>query len=279
MLEAVYWSVMHGWLFCFMYGDDIGRATAAAEWYVQRQLIPWCQDEIGVLFPTGSISVECIARIDFDECSSSAAEQVGGSSSANAQSGGSSLSPQGGPSAMLTLENLQSHAEIVLQGVEGIVERRREASEECAQSSREACDAEVLDGDGDLQHALWLSNVQEMPKTRVHFVNSWGEVVFSMVVPNYATAGYLEYMLNKNAFQYLFMGEHWLLACAGYTRETLSSKAVLVMRGDWRWIHIQLPDFVCRRTHDGQVFMDIVKVWRNSFDFSDHWRGMSFEAR
>ena len=76
VLDAVYWSCMHGLIYQMFYGEREGNAMAASLWYVHGSLIPRCLTNIGPRVPVTFCTATVAAVIDYDEPVATPAEPV-----------------------------------------------------------------------------------------------------------------------------------------------------------------------------------------------------------
>jgi len=271
VLQNVYWSCMYGWLFRFFYGEELGNRLAAAEWYVQRQLIPRCSDDVGIVL--NSITADITAHLvvegppeDLDK-----PEYVPGDEdqtqwpASSVQMGGSSSSSSGGA--------VMIHAE---HPPPDVLEPIQEALDECVVSSvGSSLDVEI---DYDTQRVLFLSQHVEMPQSLVHFILMSGECVYSMVLPLHTTVHYMEYVLNKQAFQWLLPRERWAIAATGNHVQSATIDGVEtitgipIARGHHSYPQMQLRDLHIQRTDDCQLFVTVVKVRLGpGYYMAGHW--------
>ena len=170
VLQAVYWSCMHGWLYNFLYGEHEGNAMAAAEWYVQRHLLPTCQENVGSVVCHRSVTAEVTAHLcweeilphpqDDHEAEAPAVQeapvmqtQIGGSSSS---SGEKQRVADKRPAVHL---DAIPEADVENDSEDDVVPDEHEAEYWC-------------------QRVMWESQYGGVPKYLVHFVTITGTVIY-----------------------------------------------------------------------------------------------------
>ena len=260
VLQAVYWSCMHGWLYRFLYGECEGFAVAAAEWYVQRQLLPTCQRNVGSVICHRNITAEATAHLCWEETlphpqdnQTAEAPVVQEAPAMQTQIGGSSSS-SGEPTCVADKQRA-----VVLASIP-----------EAGDENDSVDDVESADHDAAYweQRAKWESQYEGEPKYLVHFVTITGTVIYSLTLPWHATLEYVEYAVNKALFFLLDSWEYWELAVKGWRRGCVQGRGMKrkswrpVSRGEPGFGKVELKDVECDRTDDWQMFLTVIRVRR-----------------
>ena len=262
VLRAVYWSCQHGWLFKFLYGEREGSAVAAAEWYVQRHLLPTCLEKVGSVVCNRSITVEVTAHLCWEKTLPHPQDDLEAGALAvqetpvmQTQIGGSSSSSSAAPLCVP-----RKRPGLDLDAIpEEDAETESEDDAEAAQHETEYW----------CQRVLWESQYGGTPQFLVHFMTMTGTVMYTKMLPWHATLQYVEYVLNKELFFLLESWERFELAVRGWRHTSVGGSGLargprrLISRGEVGFDKVELKDVDCVRTDDWQIFLTVVRTRRD----------------